>query len=213
MKSFYNRKWIIYDFNKYVDISRWHSYYHQIKAVCECGWKSVLLVWIWDWIVVEILRKLGFNVTTFDFDEGLNPDIVWDVKKIDEYIYDKYDIVVCSQVLEHIPFELFEATIKRICKITKNLLLSLPNKNIRVKFWFYAPILGDIIKKIHFRMFWKNQRDVNKEWFWEHYWEVDALPKWKKYKIEKILKKYFNIEDYFVSFNNTYHMFRRLSKK
>ena len=82
---------------------------------------------------------------------------------MDEYIYDKYDIVVCSQVLEHIPFELFEATIKRICKITKNLLLSLPNKNIRVKFWFYAPILGDIIKKIHFRMFWKNQRDVNKE--------------------------------------------------
>lgn len=193
-----------YDFNKYVDIPRWNSYYHQINEVAKCKWETVLLIWVGDWIVVDVLKKIWKDVTTFDFDKNLNPDIVGDVTKIDEIVTKKYDIVVCCQVLEHIPFEMFESTIKRIRNITnEKILLSLPNRNIWLK--FYAPRIWDI--KIRIMRFWKNSWDFNKDWWWEHYREIDAKPIRNQKKIKKIIKKYFNIDTFFVPFNNTYHMF------
>ena len=154
-----------YDFNKYVDNNRWNSYYYQIESVCNLSVRenNILLVGVWDWIVSDILNKIGYNVTSFDFDEGLKPDIIWDVTKIDEIVQKKYDVVVCCQVLEHIPFEMFESTIKKISKITDNLVLSLPNKNFWIKWWTCCPILRNIIWKFSVRIFWQNMWDIHKD--------------------------------------------------
>ena len=204
-----------FSYEEYVWLSRWNSYYYQIESVCKysVGRGDILLIWVWDWIVGDILWKIGYNVTTFDFDKELNPDIVWDVTRIDEILNKKYDIVICCQVLEHIPFSEFESTIKKISRITNCFVLSLPNRCIWIKFLFYAPIIRNVLLKIRFRMFWKNNWNFKKDWKWFHYWEVDWTSKWKKKYIDNILKKYFNIDEYFVPFNNTYHMFWRLSKK
>ena len=122
-----------YDFCRYVHLKRWNSYYHQIEStlyLCQNGgWNDILLIWVWDWIVVDMLKRNGLNVTTFDFDKNLNPDIVWDVTKIDEIVSKKYDVVVCCEVLEHIPFEMFETTIKKLSKTTNNMVLSLPKND------------------------------------------------------------------------------------
>lgn len=202
-----------YDFNKYVDIPRWNSYYYQINEVAKCKWETVLLIWVWDQIVVDVLKKIWKEVTTFDFDKNLNPDIVWDVTKIDEIVTKKYDIVVCCQVLEHIPFEMFEPTIKRISNIVnERFILSLPNKNIWLKFWFFCPVIRNIIWKTHFRIFRQNTRDINRDWWWEHYREIDGKSSRNFKKIKKIIKKHFNIYDLFIPFNNTYHVFFILNK-
>lgn len=214
MKSLVQVKKEHYDFNKYVDLPRWNSYFHQINEVSKCKWKTVLLIWVWDWIVSDILRKLGKDVTTFDFDKSLNPDIVWDVTNIDKILNKKYDIVVCCQVLEHIPFEMFESAIKKISNIVnERFILSLPNKNIWIKFWFFCPIIRNIILKFPIRIFWQNTWDINRDWWWEHYWEIDAKPSWNQKKLKKTIKKYFNIDKIFIPFNNTYHMFFILWKK
>lgn len=203
-----------YNFNKYVNEARWNSYFHQIDEVAKCKWKTVLLIWIWDWIVADVLKKIWKEVTTFDFDENLNPDIVWDVTKIDEIVSKKYDIVICCQVLEHIPFEMFEPTIKRMSNIVnEKFILSLPNKNIWIKFWFYMPIIRNIIWKFHIRVFRQNTWDINRDWWWEHYREIDATTERKLKKIKNILKKYFKIENKFVSIYNLYHVFFILRKK
>jgi 2-polyprenyl-3-methyl-5-hydroxy-6-metoxy-1,4-benzoquinol methylase len=193
-----------YDFNKYVDESRWNSYYHQINEVAKCKWKSVLLIWVWDWIVVNVLKKIWKEVTTFDYDKSLNPDIVWDVTKIDQIITKKYDIVVCCQVLEHIPFEMFEPTIKRISNIiNEKFILSLPNRNYRIR--IFAPIIRHV--KIRVPKFWKNSWDFNKDWNWEHYREIDATKKYSSKKIKNIINQHFNIINTYIPFNNTYHEF------
>lgn len=198
-----------YDFNKYVDESRWNSYYHQINEVSKCKWKTVLLIGVWDWIVVDALKKIWKEITTFDFDKNLNPDIIGDVTKIDEIITKKYDIVVCCQVLEHIPFEMFEPTIKRISYIAnEKFILSLPNRNYRIR--IFIPIIKQV--KIRIPRFWKNSWDFNKDWNWEHYWEIDAKPSWNQKKIKNIINKYFNVNNFFIPFNNTYHMFFILKK-
>lgn len=198
-----------YDFNKYVNLGRRESYYHQIKEVCKCKWNSVLLIGIWDWITVDILKRIGKKVTTFDFDKSLNPDIVWDITNIDNVITNKkYDIVLCCQVLEHIPFSFFEPTIKKLSKIShEKLILSLPNRNIWFKLRIYIPIIGNIINKFNFRIFWKNSRDFNKDWLWEHYREIDVTKEYKQKNILNILKKYFQVESCFIPFNMQAHTF------
>ena len=198
-----------YDFDKYVDQPRRNSYYHQINEVAKCKWKTVLLIWVWDWIVADCIKKIGKDVTTFDFDKALNPDIIWDVTKIDEIITKNYDIVVCCQVLEHIPFEKFESTIKKLSNIVnERLILSLPNRNIWIK--IFVPILRHI--KFPIRRFWEKDFNINKEWNCEHYWEIDATGMYRLEKIKDIIKKYFRINDIYIPFNNTYHVFFILKK-
>jgi len=196
-----------YDFDKYVGLDRWNSYYYQISEVVKCKGKSVLLIGAWDGIVVDVLKRLNKHVTTFDFDQSLKPDIVWDVTMIDEIITKKYDVIVCCQVLEHIPFDMFDPTIKKIQNIfNEKFILSLPNRNIRIK--FFAPIIRHVKFPIH--RFWNNQWNINKEWNGEHYREIDATKEYKLINIKKIINQYYDIKEIYTPFNNTYHTFRIL---
>ena len=203
-----------YDFDKYVDQPRRNSYYQQINEVAKCKWKTVLLIWVWDWIVADCIKKIGKDVTTFDFDKALNPDIIWDVTKIDEIITRNYDIVVCCQVLEHIPFEIFEETVERIHKIANNCILSLPNKNIWIKNRSFCPIFRNIIRKFHFRIFWQNNWELNKDWGWEHFREIDAKPEWKLKNIEMILDKFYKHRKrlFHLRIHITYFLFYKKTK-
>ena len=63
------------------------------------------------------------------------------------------------------------------------------------------------------KFFWKRNWNINKDGFGEHYWEIDGLKKWSKKNIEIILKKYFNLEKFYVVKENPYHMFFMLNKK
>ena len=203
-----------YNFDGYVNNERWNSYYYQVNEVLKCKWSSVLIIWVWDWIVADILKGFWKEVTTFDFDKSLNPDILWDVTKIDEIINRKFDIVVCCQVLEHIPFDMFEKIIEKIKNITKErFILSLPNRNVWFKFQFKAPLIGKRWFKFHFRLFWTNHFEINKEWIWEHYREIDAKKEWKFKKIKNIINEFYKIDNIYIPYENTYHVFFILWKK
>lgn len=203
-----------YDFSNYINLRRWNSYYYQINEIIKTNANSILLIGIGDGIVSDILRKLGKDVTTFDFDESLNPDIVGDITKIDSIVRKKYDLVVCCQVLEHIPFELFSSTIGKISNITNDkFILSLPNNNIWFKLKFKLPKIKEKNMKFHMRVFWKRKWDIKTDGNGEHYWEVDALKSTKLKNINKILREKFDIYDSFIPFNNTYHIFWVLKRR
>ena len=55
--------------------------------------------------------------------------------------------------------------------------------------------------------------NINKQGKGEHYWEIDAKGCASKQEVTEILKKYFELEKFFIPFNNTYHMFFVLRKK
>lgn len=203
-----------YDFGLYVNRERWLSYYHQIEEVLKAiektnGIGEVLVIGVGDMLVVDILKKNGIKVVTFDFDSSLNPDIVGDVKRIDDISgTNRFSCVMCCQVLEHINGKYFEDIIKRISRIcTKTFILSLPSQykkiEIRLKIRNWEVKRRIMLTKSVLPKYLFNG---------EHWWELGT----RGYELEKIthlVSKYFKLErTYFVD-ENEYHCFFILQSK
>ena len=95
-----------YEYKNYMTIARWNSYFYQIDEAMKCDGKRVLYIGPGDYVVVDTLSKYGKEVKTLDLADDLNPDFLGSVTEIDEVLEGKtFDIIICSQVLEHIPFK------------------------------------------------------------------------------------------------------------
>ena len=203
-----------YDFTKYVSLPRWVSYYIQVSEGLKSIGNNILYIGVGDNIVTNILRSFGKKVTTFDFDSNLNPDICGSIIEIDSILNQKYDTIICCQVLEHIPFNLFEPTIEKISKcFNEKIILSLPNNARWLKLDLKFPKIN-IKSKKRFKRKFQKEWDINNQGKGEHYWEIDAKgSQYSKKNIDKIIEKYFTIKKNFVTYENTYHDFYILEKK
>jgi SAM-dependent methyltransferase len=92
----------------------------------------ILVIGIGDGLLPSVLRSKGFDVETIDIDSALQPTYrcnVTDLKQIKR----KYDVVICSNVLEHLPFEFFQKALSEIKRVAKQgLILTLPYAGIVV---------------------------------------------------------------------------------
>ena len=196
-----------YEFDKYVDPHRWNSYYYQLVEALNTTGKEVLVIGVGDGIVSDLLSKFGKNVMTFDFDKALSPDIVGSVTEIEQVLTKKYDVVLCCQVLEHIPFSDFESTVKQIAKCTtEKFILSLPNNSAKIQLRAKVPKIPDVNIQKLVRKPLQREWSIDKQGFGEHYWEINA----KGYSMKKvigILEKYYCIEKRFLPSDNMYHVF------
>ena len=196
-----------YDFNKYVDIHRWNSYYYQIMEAINAKGKDILVIGKGDDIVPNTIKLFGKKVTTLDFDKDLKPDIIGSVTEIDKILKQKYDVIICCQVLEHIPFNDFENVIKQLKNCYKEkIILSLPNCNAWFKLNLKIPKLKEINLRFSIKKNTRKNWDINKQGNGEH-----AL-NYEKSKVENIIKKYFKIK-FFIPRDNNYHMFYILTDK
>jgi hypothetical protein len=98
--------------------ARWISYWHQITEVLAVKPTTCLEVGVGAGFVRDVLSKQGVKVTTVDIDQGLGVDRVGDVRDLP--CQDReFDVVLCSQVLEHIPWPAVPSAIaelRRICR-------------------------------------------------------------------------------------------------
>ena len=100
---------------------------------------KILEVGIGNAFVSDYLKKIGYHVTTCDFDERLKPDIVADIREL--AIMDRdFDIVTAFEVLEHIPFEDFDKTLKKLKEVSsKFVVISLPYRSTSIEFILKIP--------------------------------------------------------------------------
>jgi hypothetical protein len=120
----------IYNFETYCTKFRFTTYHEQIKLCLGCKPKSILVIGPGDHIVPIILRHLLSNtiVDTFDIREGST--YKGDLREISNIVTQKYDCILCCEVLEHIEFEYFDSIIKQLKQITnKSLIISVPKFN------------------------------------------------------------------------------------
>jgi hypothetical protein len=198
---------IHYDFLNYVNLERWDSYYHQIEETLAFNPKSVLIVGVGDNIVGTILSQQNVNITTFDFDETLYPDILGDITNIKNILQGKkFDVLICCQVLEHLPYENFEQILQQFSEITNNVVISLPYSPAYFQIDIKIPRIRErrMLINIHkgYKKFVPNK---------QHYWEI-GYKGFSKRKIQKSITKYFEIKKQFTAKNCHYHLFFTLTK-
>lgn len=191
-----------YHFENYTSFNRWTSYWHQLREAMALNPKSVLVIGPGDGVIVDYLKNQGITVKTIDIADDLKPDYLGSVEDIDKIVDESFDLIICSQVLEHLPYEKFAPTISKIKSKTKFLILSLPYANINlIEFFIRLP------KKIEF-YFNLVLPKFYKKWKFdgEHYWEI-AISGFPKSKIRNELAKNFRVKKEFHVKFFKYHYF------
>lgn len=105
------------------------SYFLQLKEILELPKSkvsSILEVGPGNGIFESLLSNFPYKLTTVDINPDNSPDIVCDI--LNSPIRNKmFDMVVCFQMLEHLPYKYFSQIIKILSSIAKNyVFISIP---------------------------------------------------------------------------------------
>ena len=198
-----------YNFETYLNLERWISYYHQIQNIrfvsdlLKQKSFNVLEIGIGDKTVSNILKNIGFKIITADIDPKLKPDHIISLPIID--LNRKFDCIVCCEVLEHLKYQDAEKSLKSMSKLSRYCVLSLPHKSISIsitlKIWF--------LKTFKLYISTPSPKSFIKFQFnGEHYWEIGA----KGFSLKRLKKSIKNsgfriIKDYRVPEYPYHHFF------
>jgi hypothetical protein len=146
----------------------WEFYWYQQKlmeGLVEPRADRILELGTGTGFAANYCRSKGVDVTTLDIDEEKRPDIVANVVTYD--FDQRFDHLMAFEILEHIPYEQFELTMRKIPKfVRKFAFISLP-RNERVA-------LGLQLKLPKFRQLAYEWRILNRKIACEaHHWELD----------------------------------------
>lgn len=106
---------------------RLFSYAHQIESLLAFHPKRVLEVGVGTGIVSSTLKTVSIDVVTMDIKYDLQPDCVASVVSL-PLQSEIFDVALCCQVLEHLPFNQFEQALNELARIAKlGVIISLPD--------------------------------------------------------------------------------------
>ncbi|VGO18256.1 class I SAM-dependent methyltransferase [Pontiella sulfatireligans] len=146
---------------------RFAAYTYQIKEVLDSGAKTVLEIGPGNGVATYVLRQAGIRVDTVDHDPALNPDFVASVVDL-PFAQNSYDAVVCCQVLEHLPWDMFPDAMKGLASIAKEqVIISLPNATQ----YYYLNYKFPKLKQRSWAVERQRRGDMM-EFDGEHYWEI-----------------------------------------
>lgn len=195
-----------YEFEHYVGIDRWSSYYYQLREIMEQKPESVLEIGVGDSVVGDYLKRAGIAYTSADVAEDLSPDVVADVTAL-PFENESFDVVCAFEVLEHIPFEQFEKALGELARVSRSIvLISVPHFGPPVQFLLKVPFLRE------FRFSIKIPFPKKHTFNGQHHWEIGKM-RYSTKTIRASLEKHFEIMHEFIPFENQYHHFFTLRKK
>jgi hypothetical protein len=186
---------------------RFISYWNQIKNVTSFHPKSILEIGVGNGFVSSYLRKRGFNLTTIDISDCWKPNVKGALPFL-PFKNNQFELCLCSEVLEHLPFSFFKNSLIEIYRVTmKKTVLSLPDSSEYLGFNIIFPLKIKPILLTFPKIINRTQRAGG-----VHLWEIGK----KGYELKKINEKInesgFNIENTYRIFENPYHRFFVLSK-
>jgi len=156
------------DFSSYVSKYRYNSYWHQLDETLKSQPKTVLEIGVGSSVTSSYLKHLGIDVVTLDIEHELNPTICGSVSDL-PFADNSIDTVVCCQVLEHLPFELFKKCLSELHRVCKNtLVLSLPDKTPGISIILRMP--NFLFKDFSFYIPWAIREPIKE--VKEHHWEI-----------------------------------------
>lgn len=194
---------------KYDTKERWASYWCQITEVFVLNPKSVLEIGVGNKTVSDYLKKLNLEVTTCDFDKSLKPDVVANVVNL-PFKKNSFDVVLCAEVLEHLPFKNFTNALKEIYRVCRlGAVVTLPHFSI-THLYLGFKIIPFIPRK---ELLLKIDLPIKHKFLGEHYWEIGKRG-FSTTKIKNIMQKVgFKIEKTYMPVDSPRHQFFVLMKQ
>ncbi|CAB5135683.1 hypothetical protein D3OALGA1CA_3520 [Olavius algarvensis associated proteobacterium Delta 3] len=185
------------------------SYWHQVDEIRRTRPDSLLEIGIGSGFFRDYTQKHGVSIFTLDIDIDLNPAISATVLQL-PFRNDTFDLVVCFEMLEHLPFKYFPVALDEIRRVSKEkVVISLPHSINRVyRILLDLPKIG--FKKGLFEL--KKTRFASLPHDDTHHWEIDI----QGYPLSRITSSIsnsgFNIDRSYRVFEKPYHHFFVLSK-
>jgi len=147
---------------------RFNSYWHQIDEIRKRNPKRILEVGIGSGFLNHYLKSLNLNITTLDIELNLKPDVIGSVLAL-PLKSNSFEMVVCFQVLEHLPFESFPACLKELSRVSKRwVVISLPDATRGVSLFIRSTGRVSWTKILIIPHFIRKKHTFNGE----HYWEI-----------------------------------------
>jgi ubiquinone/menaquinone biosynthesis C-methylase UbiE len=195
-----------YNFAGYVTPARFMSFWHQVHEVARLGARNVLEIGPGPGIVTGILRGQGIAVTTCDIADDTKADVCASVSRL-PFADNTFDVVVCCQVLEHLPFgdsirSLEE--IRRVCRVGS--VVSLPQAGRYWPFTIHVPFVGAL--KFGVRPPGRPKPHV---FDGQHHWEIGKTGYEERRILEQCERVFSSVRSFRVH-ENHYHRFFVLRK-
>lgn len=202
-----------YKGKKYNSFERFISYGYQVDTIENLQVKKVLEVGPGSFVVSSLLKTMGYEVTTSDFDDHVHADVTADIRSL-PFQDTTFDVAMACQVLEHIPFDDFEKGLKELARVSSRyVVISLPRRHTGINIIFKLPFIQTFFRKKFFDF--SLLFPVRFPGFAEsdqHYWEIDFWQVSLR-DVRLALEKYFHIRKRFSPPLNKYHVFYVLEKK
>jgi len=160
--------------------------------------------------VSDFLRRTGIDVVTFDVNPDLSPDVHGSLLDLDKYFSPgEFDLVLCAQVLEHLPLSSFASAVNGISTVTSRwAVITLPRcQRILLDFqWILRLPRMKVMRNGIFLVLPGSKMDV------AHHWEIGSSRESSLQRIVKVFKEYFEINEARRIRLNPYHHYFILEK-
>jgi SAM-dependent methyltransferase len=104
-----------------------HSLSFQVQQLRSFGRRRILEVGVGNGFVSTFLRRAGFDVVTADINPALGADVCRPLRELPKALSgERFDLVSCCEVLEHMPFEELPANLAALRELAPNAFISLP---------------------------------------------------------------------------------------
>jgi SAM-dependent methyltransferase len=185
---------------------RIESITEQLRLICNSGYKNILEIGIGNGFLKKCFSLYpDIHHVTLDIDKNLCPDYIGSVTNM-PFEENQFDLVVCGQVLEHLPFSDFLPSLKEIRRVARyQAIISLPDNRRRFVLEICLPPWG------WFQYEWNMSRRRYKRKFFDfkgvHYWEIGYKGTSGKEIDQKIKEAGFTIEKKYRLRKYSWHCF------
>ena len=151
--------------SKYLSPKRMSSYGLQYRLAINTNCSTFLNIGSANWILTTFLTQQGKYVVELDIDNATNPSVLGLLPYL-PFEDSSFEVVMCFQVLEHLPFNLLANCMNELRRITSHyIIISLPDQTLTI----YEKIKRFIYILIHNpkNLYLFNKKFIDQEHFWE----------------------------------------------
>jgi hypothetical protein len=121
-----------YRSSRYSTRIRYLAYWWQAQLIESTSPREVLEVGIGPGVVAGVLRAAQIPTTTVDMNPNVHPDVVSDVRDLEQALDGaQFDVVLCARVLHHLEVGQLPAALRALAAVTgRVLILVVPRENL-----------------------------------------------------------------------------------